>query len=160
MSSSPILELPRDGRQSERALTIARGTRRLLRAHGLSTLTELTLPSGRRADIIGIGADGAITIVEVKSSIADFRADQKWPDYRDHCDHLFFAISTEIPPETMPADTGLIVADSYGADILRAAPLHKLAPATRRAMLLRFGLQAADRLHLLWDRDCGMGQTL
>jgi hypothetical protein len=28
--------------------------------------------------------------VEIKSSVADFRADQKWIDYRLHCDRLFF----------------------------------------------------------------------
>lgn len=149
-------DAPTDGRQSETALLIARGTRRLLRAHGLSTVTELTLPSGRRADVVALGADGALTIVEIKSSLADFRADQKWPVYRDHCDHLYFAIPSDLPPELIPKDTGLIIADGYGAEIIRPAPLHRLAPATRRAMMLRFALTAADRLHLLWDRDCGM----
>jgi hypothetical protein len=160
MISPPILELPRDGRQSDRALTICRGTRRLLRAHGHSTVTELSLPNGRRADIVGLAPDGTITIVEVKSCPADFRADRKWPDYREHCDRLFFAISGETSPDLMPADAGLIVADAYGADVFREAPLHKLAPATRRAMLLRFGQAAADRLHLLWDGDCGIPQAL
>src|ERR1035437_1989838 len=76
---------PVDGRQSETALFVARGTRRLLRALGFATVAELALPSGRRADIVGLAADGTIIIVEIKSSIADFRADSKWPDYRAHC---------------------------------------------------------------------------
>ena len=82
-----------DGRQSEAALEIARGVRRLFRARGLSTVTELALIDGRRADIVALHPDGALTIVEIKSCVADFRADRKWPEYRAHCDQLYFAIS-------------------------------------------------------------------
>ncbi len=78
-----------------------------------STLTELPLASGRRADVVALAADGTIVIVEIKSSLADFRADQKWPDYRAHCDRLYFAISDNLAPEIMPAEAGLIVADSF-----------------------------------------------
>ncbi|MDB5650219.1 MAG: hypothetical protein JWL62_1739, partial [Hyphomicrobiales bacterium] len=97
MRSTTLVDVPADGRQSETALLIARGTRRLLRAHGLSTVTELSLPSGRRADIVALGVNGGLTIVEIKSSVADFRADQKWPDYRDHGDQFFFAIAGDMP---------------------------------------------------------------
>ncbi len=147
--------IPLDGRQSETALFVARGTRRLLRAHGFSTITELTLASGRRADIVAVGSNGNIHIVEIKSSIADFRADSKWPDYRLHCDRLFFSIPPDVPVEIMPEDAGLIVADAFGATVLREAPVHKLAGATRRAMLLRFAQVAADRLHQLVDPGTG-----
>ncbi len=146
-------QLPRDGRQSETALAIARGTRRLLRARKCSTVTELPLASGRRADIVALAEDATILIVEIKSSIADFRADAKWPDYRFHCDKLYFAISTETPPEIMPEDAGLIIADGFGAEILREAPDHRLPSATRRAMLLRFAHSAAHRLHGLADPE-------
>ncbi len=145
--------VPKDGRQSETALLIARGTRRLLRARKFSTVTELPLASGRRADIVALAEDATILIVEIKSSIADFRADAKWPDYRAHCDRLYFAISAEIPPEIMPEDAGLIVADGFGAEILREAPDHRLAAATRRSMLLRFAHAAAHRLHGLIDPE-------
>jgi hypothetical protein len=145
-----------DGRQSETALFIARGLRRMLRAYGYSTLTELPLLDGRRADVVALRGDGAILIVEIKSSIADFRADNKWRDYLGHCDKLYFAICDTIPPEMMPLEAGLIVADAYGAAIVREAPEQKLAPATRRAVLLRFAQAAADRLHRLADPG-GMG---
>jgi hypothetical protein len=151
VQSEPIL--PRDGRQSETALLIARGTRRLLRARKFATLTEMPLASGRRADIVALAQDSTLLIVEIKSSIADFRADSKWPDYRAHCDRLYFAISEEIPPEIMPADAGLIIADGFGAEILREAPDHRLAAATRRSMLLRFAHAAAHRLHALADPE-------
>jgi hypothetical protein len=143
--------VPSDGRQSETALVIARGVRRLLRARGYSTVTELPLVRGRRADVVALSADGALLIVEIKSSVADFRADRKWRDYAAHCDRLYFAIPSEMPAEIMPEETGLIVADAYGAEILREAPPRAMAPATRRAVLLRFAQAAADRLHRLAD---------
>ena len=142
-----------DGRQSETALAIARGARRLLRALGYSTVTELPLGDGRRADIVAVGPDGAILIVEIKSSIADFRADRKWRDYAAHCDRLYFAISEDTPVEIMPEEAGLILADRFGAAILRDPEPRALAPATRRAVLLRFASAAADRLHRLVDPE-------
>lgn len=145
--------VPKDGRQSETALLVAPGTRRLLRSRKFATLTELPLASGRRADIVALAPDATILIVEIKSSIADFRADSKWPDYRLHCDRLYFAIPDQIPPEIMPPDTGLIIADGFGAEILREAPDHRLAAATRRSMLLRFAHAAAHRLHGLSDPE-------
>ena len=145
------LALPEDGRQSETAREVVRGTRRLLRARNIATVTELVLADGRRADIVGLGPDGSVTIVEVKSSVADFRADRKWSFYRAFCDRLFFAIPVTVPLAIMPDQTGLIVADGYGADVVREALEQKLAGATRRAMMIRFAQAAADRLHALGD---------
>ena len=145
--------LPPDGRQSEAALRIARGARRMMRNLGYATMTEMPLASGRRADIVALGPDGALVIVEVKSSLGDFRVDAKWPDYRAHCDRLYFAIALDTPAHVFPQDAGLIIADAFGAEILREAPTHHLAPATRRSMILRFGRLAAERLHRLDDPD-------
>ena len=142
-----------DGRQSEAALAIARGARRLMRSLGLSTVTELGLRDGRRADIVGLAPDGELWIVEVKSCPADFRADHKWRDYAAHCDRLYFAISDATPPGMMPQEAGLILADRFGAAILRESEKRPLAPATRRAMMLRFASVAADRLHRLVDPE-------
>jgi hypothetical protein len=143
--------LPSDGRQSETALMIARGVRRLLRARGFSSVTELPLVDGRRADIVAVNGEGEVLIVEVKSSPADFRADRKWRDYFAACDRLYFATSEHTPVGIMPEEAGLILADSYGAEIVREADLRRLASASRRAMLLRFAQAAADRLHRLAD---------
>ena len=144
---------PIDGRQSETALFVSRGVRRFLRASGYSTICEMPLASGRRADIVGIAGDGSVVIIEVKSSVADFRADHKWPDYRLHCDRLYFAIPEDVPQDIMPEDAGLFVADAYGAALIRQAPDHRIASATRRSLLLRFAQLAADRLHGLSDPD-------
>lgn len=152
MTDSSLI-LPPDGRQSDTALMIRRGTRRLLRGLGFSSVPELTLASSRRADLVALGPDGTILIIEIKSSVEDFRVDQKWPDYRLHCDRLYFAIPEHVPVEIMPDDAGLILADGYGAEILREAPEHRLAAATRKSMLLTIARAAADHLHRLADPE-------
>jgi len=141
-SQRPPLALvpPLDRRQSETALAIARGTARLLRSLGFSCISELPLPSGRRADLVALNARGDIWIVEIKSSLEDLRADHKWQDYRVHCDRLFFAFTQDLPCEIFPAETGLIVADAYGAHMHCEAPEHKLAAATRKQMTVRFAM--------------------
>src|SRR5262249_45747965 len=116
-AKASMIAVPADGRQSETARKIARGTARLLHAPGYCVVSELSLSSGRRADLVALSGDGEIWIVEVKSSVADFRADQKWMDYRMHCDRLFFATVVEVPCDIFPKDTGLIVADAFGAHI-------------------------------------------
>ncbi len=146
---------PVDGRQSEHALAVQRGVGRLLRARGFAMVTELPLATGRRADVVALGGSGEIWIVEIKSSIEDFRVDQKWPDYRLSCDRLFFATHPQVPLDIFPEETGLILADSYGAELLREAPEHRLAAATRKAMLIRFAHAAAGRLHGLIDPEAG-----
>ncbi len=146
-----VVQPPIDGRQSETALAIARGTGRLLLSLGFCCVSEVALPSGRRADLVALDGAGEIWIVEIKSSVADFRADQKWMDYRLHCDRLFFAISLEVPCEIFPPDTGLIVADAFGAELKCEAPEHRLPAATRKAMMLRFAQAAALRLQALAD---------
>lgn len=147
------VQISPDGRQSETALAVRRGTGRLLAALGLSMVPEMPLASGRRADIVALTPAGDLWIVEIKSSLADLRADCKWPDYRLHCDRLFFAAPPELSIGLFPADAGFIAADAYGAEILRQAPEHRIAAATRRAMMLRFARLAALRLHALEDPE-------
>src|SRR5688500_17926854 len=142
---------PVDGRQSETALAVARGTARLLLSLGFCCVSELVLASGRRADLVALGDNGEIWIVEIKSSIADFRADLKWMEYRLHCDRLFFATTVEVPCEIFPPDTGLIVADAFGAQIVCEAPEHRLHASTRKSMMLGIGRTAALRLQSLID---------
>jgi hypothetical protein len=140
-----------DRRQSETALAIARGTARLLHSLGFACVSELPLPSGRRADLVAINDRGEIWIVEIKSSIEDLRADQKWPEYRAHCDKLFFAFTQDLPCEIFPDETGLIVADAYGAHLQCPAPEHRLPAATRKSMTIRFAMAAARRINRLVD---------
>jgi len=154
------LVLPPDGRQSATALAVARGTTRLLHSFGLSVVSELPLASGRRADLVALGVAGDIWIVEIKSSIADFRADRKWMDYRLHCDRLFFATTTEVPCDIFPPDTGLIVADAFGAELVCEAPVHRVHPSTRKSMMLAFARAAALRLSALADPEGPYGNEV
>lgn len=136
---------------AESASRISRGVRRMLAASGCSTIVEMPLPDGRRADIVAIRSDGSIEIIEIKSSVADFRADRKWPDYWSSCDRLFFAIDLATPAELIPMEAGLIIADDFGARLLRMGEERRLSAARRKAVLLRFAKLAADRLHQLHD---------
>ena len=140
-----------DGRQSETALMVQKGVCRLLREAGFATLREFTLATGRRADVMAVGPSGAIWIVEIKSSLADFRCDGKWPEYRGYCDRLFFAIPQSMDQDIIPDETGLIVADQWGADILRHPQETLLHAARRKALTLAFARAAALRLHGLYD---------
>ncbi len=151
--------LPVDGRQSERALAIRRGVCRRLRAEGLALIPEVTLRSGRRADLVALEGDGTITIVEIKSSVEDFRADSKWQDYCAHADFFYFATGPHVPIDIFPRGAGLIVADPYGAEILRASDCAPLSAARRKDMLIRIGRSGAYRLHDLEDPDCELGLT-
>ena len=118
-------------RNTGTAEAVVRGVSRLMRSLGESCLNEFILKSGRRVDIISVDRKGAFTVIEIKSSVADFRADNKWQEYLDFCDRFYFAVEPSFPNELIPVTCGLIIADSYGAEIVRDAPIEKLHPARR-----------------------------
>lgn len=142
-----------DGRLSPAAAAIVRGVRRMLSGHGMTSLCEVTLPNGRRADVAALDAKSEIAIIEIKSSLADFRADAKWPEYREFCDTLSFAVAPDFPLEILPDDVGIIVADRFGGEWVRLPPRHPLSPARRRSLLLRLTRLAMMRLHRAEDPD-------
>lgn len=133
------------------ATLLARGVCRLLRDLGYTPLTEFKLTSKRRVDVMGLDKGGRFVVVEIKSSVADFRADGKWPEYADFGDLFYFAVGRNFPFEILPADQGLIVADGFGAAISRPAVEAPINATRRRAQILRFAAAAGDRLHRLVD---------
>lgn len=135
----------------EPARKICRGAIRLLHAMGYAAIMEMPLPSGRRADIAAVGPAGEIWIVEVKSCLNDFRTDQKWEEYRAHCDRLFFAVDCDFPQAVIPEKAGLMVVDGYGGAVLREAPAHPLVAATRKAVMLRIARLSSSRLSAIND---------
>ncbi len=135
---------------------LARGVCRALAQHGWATLTEVTLANGRRVDVMALQGSGEIIVVEVKSSIEDFRSDRKWGEYRDYCDALYFAVPDSFPTELIPTECGLIMADHFAAEIIRPAPIIRLNPARRKAMTLRFAQLAALKLQRLVDPGLGL----
>lgn len=87
----------------------------------------------------------------MKSCVADFRTDQKWEEYRAHCDRLFFAVDCDFPQHVIPEDAGLMVVDGYGGAILREAIPHPLVAASRKAVMLRIARISSSRLSAIND---------
>lgn len=145
----PLSHATADGRQSPVAAAVQRGVCRLLIHMGFSPLTELALKTGRRVDVAAVNAKGEVIIVEIKSSLADFRVDEKWPEYLDYCDRFFFAVPPDFPREVLPENAlvGVIVADKFGAEVLTDPETDRLAAARRKAVTLLFARAAATRVH-------------
>ena len=129
----------------ETTLTVTRGAARLFQAMGYAPLLEVTLPNGRRADVMALGPRGEIAIAEVKSGLHDYRTDRKWGEYLDWCDLFYFAVAPEFPREILAAGPGLIVADGFGGAVLEPAPENRLAGARRKSLTLAFARLAASR---------------
>jgi hypothetical protein len=132
---------------------LARGVCRALAQLGYASLVEFPLANGRRADVLALGKAGDLLIVEIKSSVADFRADRKWGDYREFADRLYFAVPNAFPALLIPEECGLMVADAFGAAVLRDGIASPLAPTRRRVLTLRFALAAAARLRRQLDPE-------
>ena len=136
------------------AAEVARGVTRLFCRQDLFGICEMPLPNGRRADIMAIDARGGLTIVEIKVSKADLVGDGKWQDYLDYCDRLYFAVRADFPCEVVPEEAGLILADRYGAELVREGVEERLSAARRKAIMLCFARAAALRLQLHLDPGC------
>ena len=115
------------------------------------TVEELVPVAGLRVDLMALGPKGEVWVIECKSGLADYRADQKWQGYLGWCDRFFWAVEANFPTEILPPDTGLILADAYDAEILRMGPETPLAGARRKVMLHKFARHAAQRLQGLRD---------
>ena len=122
----------------------------------MASLPEVTLPNRRRADLLAIGKTGEIWIIEIKSSLTDFTTDSKWPEYSDFCDRFYFAVSPDFPVDVLPHSAGLIVADRYGAEIIRQCPETKIAAARRKVVHILSARAAAARLQRLSDPEADL----
>ena len=143
--------------QPPTAPLLARGVCRALDQLGYASLPEFPLANGRRADILALGKNGDLLIVEIKTSVADFRADRKWLQYRDFADRFYFAVPHSFPTALIPEECGLIVADAFAATMLREASPVALPPSRRRAVTLHFALAAAARLRRHLDPQAALG---
>lgn len=130
---------------------LARGVCRHLIDYGFVPIEEFTPERGKRVDVMALGPKGEIWVIECKSSRADFMTDQKWEGYLDWCDRYFWAVDDAFPTDLLPVGTGLIIADSYNAEIIRMGPEARLAPARRTALTRKFARHAALRLNSLRD---------
>ncbi|RDE09371.1 MmcB family DNA repair protein [Pelagibacterium lacus] len=153
--AQPLLEPSlTDGRQSATALRVQRGVMRYLRSvHDMTCFAEVPLRNGRRADVVGLGCKGEIWIVEIKSSLIDYKVDAKWPHYKEFCDRFFFCKPPELDAGIFPEAEGLMVADGHWGDIMRPAAHDPLPGARRKAMMLKLARLGADRVHALMDPE-------
>ena len=144
--------------ESLTATLLSRGICRALEQLGYASLVEFALANGRRADILALGRGGDLAIIEIKTSVADFRADRKWTEYRDFADRFYFAVPKLFPVALIPEECGLIVADAFSASVVRDGSSRILAPGRRRAVTLRFALTAAARLRRHVDPQAGLSE--
>ena len=136
---------------------LQRGVSRALAGLGFACVEEVVPTPGLRVDVMALSVKGEIWVVECKSSLADFRSDSKWQGYLPWCDRFFWAVAPSFPKDVLPEGSGLILADAYGAEILRQAPLAPVSAARRRALTLRFAHYAARRLQSARDPAAGLG---
>ena len=125
---------------------IRRGVARLLTDLGYGVLYEFRLTNGRRVDVIGLNDEAEFVIVEIKSSVEDFRSDRKWREYLPFCDRFFFGVSERFPDRLLPGDCGVMVADAYGGAVRREAAPVAVNGIRKRRQIVRFALAAAGRL--------------
>ena len=143
--------------QSHRTLPIragallARGGCRHLLSHNFVSITEFVPTRGLRVDVMALGPKSEIWIIECKSSREDFTADQKWQGYLEWCDRYFWAVDEAFPTELFLAETGLIIADGYDAEIIRMPDEVRLSGARRKGLLQKFARHAALRAHVARD---------
>jgi hypothetical protein len=147
MTAPPVVE------SSATAVLLARGVCRAFDSLGYVALVEFPLANGRRADILCLGKAGDFAIIEIKTSVADFRADRKWVTYRDFADRLYFAVPDHFPRGLIPEECGLMVADPFGAALLRYGRPTPLSSGRRRALTLRFARLSAARLRRHLDPE-------
>ena len=133
---------------------LARGVCRHLRDLDFVSVVELVPARGLRVDVMALGPKGEIWVIECKSSRADFMADRKWQQYLPWCDRFFWAVDNDFPIDLLPDETGLILADSYDAAIIRHGPETRLQPARRKAVVQKFARHAAIRAQMARDPGC------
>lgn len=114
---------------------------------GQACLSEFTLKTNRRPDILCLAKDGQITIIEVKSSVQDFRSDKKWQEYLAWADRFFFAVDDGFPTDILPDESqcGIIITDGFDCHHLRDAPCQKLPAARRNALIKQLARTAMLR---------------
>jgi hypothetical protein len=113
---------------------------------------ELGLNKGGRlrADVFILAMSGHIVIVEVKSSVADWRADFKIGNYAAYCNQLYAAFYRPVYEKVkaeIPKGIGVFIFDETDGrrkpTILRAAN-NELDLDTRNNLLVRAAFRNAD----------------
>ena len=101
-----------------------------------------------RADLVAISMGSQIAIIEVKSSVADFKNDKKVLGYAAYCDTLYFAMSSEVYQKVkhlVPSSIGVFVVTTHlKVRICKRARRNGVQPETRLNVVTRMAYRSAD----------------
>lgn len=101
--------------------------------------TEVILPNGRRAAVIGISADGQVTIIKVKVSTQDYLKDNKWREYLVYSDEFYFCLDYDYRPlSSDKSAAGYIVGYKNGIKLIASYKLERSC-AEREQILFTVG---------------------
>ena len=118
---------------------------------GDGVLREFKLRVKRRVDLITINDKGWITIIEIKSSLADFRNDKKWNEYIEWADQFYFGVAHNFPINILPKEHGIITTDGYDIYEVQPSPVQKLNGSRRNTLFRKLAKAAMRRIE--YDRN-------
>jgi hypothetical protein len=142
--------------RTETAEALKKASAMMFFKYGFSLTFELgILPWGRRrADVIGCKIKGDLVLIEVKSSVADFRSDDKWTEYLPFADRVYLAFTKEVAKKIynnhelkarIPKRVGILVLGDDGY-MKTAKPAKRVTveAETRISILARLAWRAGD----------------
>lgn len=127
------------GRRSVTSAVTAAATGYLIKK-GYGVYRELSVKKwgARRVDVCGVNLYGYIVVCEVKSGMADYRADKKMHEYLPYCNKMYVAfphtmkITEEIKREITSKGIGIMVLETNGLIRVRARAKHRLIQIKER----------------------------
>ena len=118
---------------------------------GDGVLREFKLRVKRRVDLVTLNDEGLITIIEIKSSVSDFRSDKKWNEYIEWADQFYFGVGHNFPIEILPKEHGIITTDGFDTYKVQPSPVQKLNGARRNTLVRRLAKASMRRIE--YDRN-------
>lgn len=108
----------------------------------------------RRADVIGNKISGDLVLIEVKSSVADFKSDAKWHEYLKFADRVYLAFTVDVARKInkdkelmsrIPSRVGVLVLSEYGLmRVVKKAKIVPVEPDIRMSILARLAWRAGE----------------
>lgn len=143
----------------EKAKTIRKEVTKFLTRKGLSCHYEVGLNKwGKlRADILSFNYKDKMIVVEVKSSLADYKTDKKWQDYLKFSTQFYFAFDSDFPltkeiiKEIKSTGAGILVVDlesniklyrSNSTKTIASAKVRQIDEADKFAIIARLAYRA------------------
>lgn len=96
-----------------------------------------------RADLVALNMKQEVIIVEIKSCLQDFLADNKYTQYKQFCHKLYIGTDLETAEKIKPLvdkDVGIIV----GRTVYKSARRRQIKHEDFMQVLLRFAFRNAD----------------